>query len=533
MAAKGLLTIILVDLLLPAAVVLNIYLYFYPLLYSCAFPRPPSGIAAPFRLLTLADPQIEGDSTLRKYERLLPSADSLATLPILDRIPAQAAALHTNIRKYGKMLDLWGNDLYLAHVYRTMARHTFPTHVTVLGDLLGSQWISDDEFRRRAARFWKIFSGTAPVGKEDVERGTAQGVEWSRKLIMMPGNHDVGYAGDISRPRLTRYEKAFGPFNYALSFRPPVNESFALQPELKIAVLNSLTLDTPIWDQSLADESYEFLGALEKGRKEDPTQATLLLTHLPLHKPARICVDGPEVTYFLPHHGGGIKSQNFVSEDVSDKVKSWVFGRHAKGLVMTGHDHEGCQTVHFWDEARENWGVKTWKQWTEENQGNDKAVREITVRSMMGEYSGNAGLLSAWFDYEMNGGCFVRVIFLGGEGREVMRLTIHRVDLRLHLLRSGSTAYLVDGARRQCDCRCVGGRISTLVRHRLPHCAASTEDGVGKEEETVAVSLRKERKGGGFGSFLIYLARYPKRLLGLLSFCIARYGSVCIDVWID
>ncbi|KAA8907522.1 hypothetical protein FN846DRAFT_691916 [Sphaerosporella brunnea] len=397
MTAKGLFSIVLVDLLLPAAIVLNIYLHFYPILYGCAFPRSPSG-AAPFRLLSLADPQIEGDTTLRKYDRLIPSTESLAALPLPQRIPAQAHTLGVKARKYGKMLDLWGNDLYLRHIYRTMKRHTFPTHVTVLGDLLGSQWIGDDEFFRRAERFWKIFEGAEGVGGADLARGLATG-EWERKLIMMPGNHDVGYAGDISRPRLNRYEKAFGPYNYQLSFHPPENASFVTKPELRIAVLNSLTLDTPIWDQSLQDESYEFLEKLEKGWKEDPAQATLLLTHLPLHKPARICVDGPEITYFASHHGGGIKSQNFVSEDVSDKVKGWVFGRQSKGVIMTGHDHEGCQTVHFWDEEREAWGVRTWEGW---NGDTKKVVREVTVRSMMGEYGGNAGLFSAWFDYENN-----------------------------------------------------------------------------------------------------------------------------------
>jgi hypothetical protein len=403
MTAKGFFTMILVDLLLPVAVILNIYLYFYPILYGCVFPSPPSGGEAPFRLLALADPQIEGDTTIRRYDRLLPSAESLAALPVRDRIPAHVRALGIHIRKYGKMLDLWGNDLYLGHVYRTMSRHTYPSHVTVLGDLLGSQWISDDEFWRRAQRFWKIFEGTEKVGPGVT---VAEGDEWKQRLIMMPGNHDIGYAGDISRPRITRYEKAFGPFNYVLKFSPPRNQSFAIEPELRIAVLNSLTLDNPIWDKSLQDESYAFLHKLEEERIEDPKQATLLLTHIPLHKPARICVDGPEITYFLPHHGGGIKSQNFVSEDVSDKVKGWVFGQRSKGLVMTGHDHEGCQTVHFWDDEREEWGVRTWEGWVP--QGEKKAVREITVRSMMGEYGGNAGLLSAWFDYEKNGEFFWR-----------------------------------------------------------------------------------------------------------------------------
>ena len=284
--------------------------------------------------------------------------------------------------------------------------------------MVGSQWISDSEFALRAERFWKIFSDATPVTAEDVAAGNADGLEWKNKLIMLPGNHDVGYAGDINRPRLERYEAAFGPFNYRLSWHPETKGYYPERPELRIAVLNSLTLDTPIWDQTLADDSYAFVDTLLKNKSMSPAQATLLLTHLPFHKPANVCVDAPEFTYFLPRNGGGIKSQNFMSEVVSNLLKGWLFGfpggneegseAKSRGVVMTGHDHEGCQSVHFWDGEAEvkGWNATTRKTWKE--QGNEalESIHEITVRSMMGEYGGNAGLLSAEFDELTNGMLF-------------------------------------------------------------------------------------------------------------------------------
>src|SRR5271156_5165584 len=39
------------------------YLYNYPSFHSCAWPNP----AAPFRLLALADPQIEGDKKQKSW----------------------------------------------------------------------------------------------------------------------------------------------------------------------------------------------------------------------------------------------------------------------------------------------------------------------------------------------------------------------------------------------------------------------------------------------------------------------------------
>src|SRR2546423_5592360 len=78
---------LLLTLLCLAAVLSTVYLYLYPAVHSCAFPTPSSaypasttddsglirpvhresvndGDEAPFRLLVLADPQLEGDSSL-------------------------------------------------------------------------------------------------------------------------------------------------------------------------------------------------------------------------------------------------------------------------------------------------------------------------------------------------------------------------------------------------------------------------------------------------------------------------------------
>lgn len=287
------------------------------------------------------------------------------------------------------MLDLWGNDLYLKHVYRTMRRHTYPTHITVLGDMLGSQWIDDAEFWTRVGRFWRIFAGAEKVR----EGGVAEGREWRDRLVMMPGNHDVGYAGDISRKRLQRYEDAFGAFNYQLSFRGNGSGEAgeAEIPALRIAVLNSLTLDKPVWDEELARDSWEFVETLGEEKRQ-----TLLLTHVPLWKPAGVCVDAPEVTYFLPENGGGIRSQNLLSKETSVELLEKVFGGH-NGVVLTGHDHEGCGSFHSWDGEGEEWGVRRG-----DGEGGD-GVREVTVRSMMGEYGGNVGLLSAWWDKDLKG----------------------------------------------------------------------------------------------------------------------------------
>lgn len=416
MTIRGILIVAYLDLLIPLAVFLNIYLYFYPVFHFCSFHASPDGSPAPFRLLALADPQLEGDTTLRRYASRHKPDD-----PLLSYLDPEH--LSRDFHRIRKTIDLWGNDLYLSHIYKTVRRQTGPTHTVVLGDLLGSQWIGTEEFEKRGGRFWEIFSRGSKVNATDIDSGTANGEEWRSKIIAPPGNHDIGYAGDLTHARVERYEAMFGPINYMLDFTPDSGESFATagddgsvlpNPSLKIAVLNSMSLDEPINDRGIQDDSYALIDrAQELTASASHRQATVLLTHLPFYKPAGICVDPPFFTYFPEENGGGVREQNHLSEATSSSVLSSFFGAGKKaGVILTGHDHEGCDVRHSHIEAM-NEGAGGWNvtKWAHEAQGLEakrvakeeaakEGIREVTVRSMMGGYGGNAGLLSAWWDKE-------------------------------------------------------------------------------------------------------------------------------------
>jgi len=142
----------------------------------------------------------------------------------------------------------------------------------------------------------------------------------------------------------------------------------------------------------------------------------------------------------LPH---GLREQNHISAGSTRNILQGIFGMSAtsgrKGLILTGHDHEGCDVVHHLrnpqdastvtsdnlntdtvpEEAQDNLSTETLSEepvedigageevvWTatrtsdfSPSSDNSTHLREITLRSMMGAYNGNAGLLSLWFDY--------------------------------------------------------------------------------------------------------------------------------------
>lgn len=491
------LTRFLVTILFPIASFCTIYLYLYPIFHNgCAFPvTTGSGfraaaaqhwpfsslvsdeekqdqqrthhLRAPFRLLVLADPQLEGDSSLPDPEhgflRRLARHGERVFAPN-QRKSHRKQVIKTALKDvffrdipevlqgWRKRLDLFGNDYYLAHIFRTLHWWTDPTHVTVLGDLLGSQWVTDEEFEARAWRYWnRVFAGGRRVEEELID--TLQGVphphnllgmkvtmdhDWKDRVINIAGNHDIGYAGDISKARIARFERHFGRADWDIRFNLPISEEQnmpTINPSLHLIVLNDLILDTPGFDPDIQSASYNHLNSIITQRSqpvEDKSSFTLLLTHIPLYKPEGNCIDAP---FFDFHHSddpagayrsGGLKEQNHLSEHVSRSgILEGIYGMSAnrnaagngkgrKGLILTGHDHEGCDVWHYLPESapdpttsghRADVEVKFggWESipWRNANiSASHTGVREITLRSMMGEFGGNAGLLSLWFDLE-------------------------------------------------------------------------------------------------------------------------------------
>jgi len=416
---------------------------------------PDNGVAssriAPFRLLVFGDPQLEGDTSLPDPSNLtFPSLQTLWTTDtaslnfttILETIQSAVTDFCRRdipllLSSYRKQLDLLGNDYYLAHIYRTLHWWSSPTHVAVLGDLLGSQWISDAEFARRAHRYWtRVYANGKRIDNEITEGGRTEvlGADpaWATRIINVAGNHDIGYAGDITPMRMLRFEDAFGRTDWDVRFQlpntsaasSPLNELYG-PPELRLVVLNSMNIDGPAQDDELQGITYEFINSRVIGEArpvEDTRSVTILLTHVPLHKKSGVCVDGPLIKYW-PH--GTVQEQNHLSSGASRGILKGIFGmsgsadapmngRGRNGLILTGHDHEGCDVWHHIPPV--DIGTSGTEYEGEEEKHDDgnpwdaarftasddslprPGIREITVRSMMGAYGGNTGLLSGWFD---------------------------------------------------------------------------------------------------------------------------------------
>lgn len=439
---------------LPPVLICTVYLYSFPFLKDCGFPpakpaetacyfgdAPRPGVAAelaPFRLLAIGDPQLEGDTSLPDPdEPFFPSLvhfwddvhnQGLGALPARITEASKALLLEDiprNFQACRKRVDLWGNDLYLAHVYGWIKWYSDPTHVVVLGDLLGSQWIHDQEFQKRSHRFWNtVFKGAQQIPKEITQTSSrrpeslGEDRRWEDRIIAVAGNHDIGYAGDVTFDRVERFEKEFGSVNWAVTFR--LNHSDTPQlgglgfpdtsPALRLIILNSMNLDGPARDEALQRESQNFFMEEVSNRHNLPRNtASVLLTHIPLHKQEGTCVDAPFFSYWPADEGGGLREQNHLSESVSDIILNGLVGqkRRHQAIILNGHDHEGCHVYHWRNKTDDTNSASTERAWKakryfrakgERNDESAVGVREITVRSIMGNFDGNVGFLSAWWD---------------------------------------------------------------------------------------------------------------------------------------
>ncbi|OAL04691.1 hypothetical protein IQ06DRAFT_290731 [Phaeosphaeriaceae sp. SRC1lsM3a] len=182
---------------------------------------------------------------------------------------------------------------------------------------------------------------------------------WANRVINIAGNHDVGYAGDLDESRITRFEKAFGSVNWDIWFTLPSEPNTTdTPPALRMVILNTMNIDTPAWAYELQTETYSFMNHIITSSRDvsDKTHATVLLTHIPLEKQPGICVDSPLFNYF--EDGQGIREQNMLSEYSSKTILQGMFGMSdyqfgagqglgRRGIILNGHDHEGCDVTHF------------------------------------------------------------------------------------------------------------------------------------------------------------------------------------------
>lgn len=410
------------------AFISNIYLFTYPSLHParCSWKGShPTDISSSFIPL---NPISKWSFYSLRYLKdvihtitaVVPFWDRENQVRLLALGDPQIIGIHPDMSYYTS-LDTYGNDYFLGHLYQVMMKRLHPTHVAVLGDLVSSQWIPDSEFYNRTKRYatrifrrdltpienslnrshdsWNRYVSPVDewmanffkIWKNDskpFEFGYSDLYSWDHKredflFLNLTGNHDIGYAGDVDYDLLARYNDLFGKDNFWIEYNKGTPKAW------RIVVLNSLLLDGPSLHNTLKNSTWEFLYQLFERRFDG---STVLLTHVPFYKRSGLCVDGPNFEYY-DDDSECLSQQNHLSKETTDRVLNLVFDNDKKpGIILNGHDHQGCETYYNLESMSGTWTAES----TPDN--SVYHIKEATVKSMMGQFGGNAGLVTGDFN---------------------------------------------------------------------------------------------------------------------------------------
>ena len=243
------------------------------------------------------------------------------------------------INKHGiaGYLEVLFNDIYHRAVVSGISR-LHPTHAVTLGDLFSSESLSEEEFEWRKKRldwsFAHVF-GKIPT-------------------INVTGNHDIGYGSIMHMNYVKTIEQHFGPTNGLYHIGGHI-----------FCNINGQALEGA--PDPLKKKAWEQVDLCAK-EAADTHEPIILVTHIPLYNP-----DGDKkgCDSFLVKWDAlnkFIEEQTHLSVATSDRIMDTLH----PVMIFVGHDHSGCQY----------------------NVGSDRKTPQYTVRSMMGDFEGNAQLLT-------------------------------------------------------------------------------------------------------------------------------------------
>lgn len=240
------------------------------------------------------------------------------------------------------------NDYRYGVVMDNAASQYRPDDVIVVGDVLWHHGLFDDDFRIRAERFFWNFRFNRTDGQKRCHH--------PYRLWVTPGNHDVGYGAFVEAAVLDRFEAKYGPRNQLVVVREASVSKGAkpsARPAVVLVLVHSMCYDG-CYEDNIRQQDIAFVqhasSQLELRRVKHrldgtPQDVIVMVTHIPLHKPAGFCP--PDFPSIVQARWGGVEEQTLLSPEIS----AWLLRTVKPTVVLTGHNHEGCSFTHTTDRS--------------------------------------------------------------------------------------------------------------------------------------------------------------------------------------
>lgn len=233
----------------------------------------------------------------------------------------------------GHWFDKLRREWQMERAFQTAMWLLRPELVFILGDIFDEgKWSSPEDWEDDVRRFKQIFRHPSDM-----------------ELVVLIGNHDIGFHHEMTRYKLERFEKVFNVTSARVLTKRGVNfllvNSVALHGDhcpICQSVeneLHSLSQALNCSIQSLQSESMRHRCRHMQRYESTPP---ILLQHYPLYRVSDAECTGedaapPNERYQLFH-----ERYDVLSQDASKMLLWWFQPR----LILSGHTHSACEVVH-------------------------------------------------------------------------------------------------------------------------------------------------------------------------------------------
>ncbi|KAJ8268035.1 hypothetical protein COCON_G00132070 [Conger conger] len=278
------------------------YLIYYPAIFQCSWPemdRAPSG-----------------ESRDRE------------PVPILRALILSDTHLLGAIR--GHWFDKLRREWQMERAFQTAMWLLRPEVVFILGDVFDEgKWSSTKDWDDDVRRFRKMFRHP-----RDTE------------LIVLIGNHDIGFHSEMNWYKLHRFEKVFNVTSATMATRKGVNfllvNSVALHGD-GCAICQAVETELLRLSQDL-NCSLEADPMAEDCRDARwfPFSRPIILQHFPLYRVSDATCTGQDASPPGQRHLLFKEQYDVLSKEASRKLLWWFQPR----LILSGHTHSACEFLH-------------------------------------------------------------------------------------------------------------------------------------------------------------------------------------------
>uniref|UniRef100_A0A3P9J2J8 Metallophosphoesterase 1 n=2 Tax=Oryzias TaxID=8089 RepID=A0A3P9J2J8_ORYLA len=234
----------------------------------------------------------------------------------------------------GHWFDKLRREWQMERAFQTALWLLRPEIVFILGDIFDEgKWSSQKNWEDDVRRFHRMFRHTTDT-----------------ELVVLVGNHDIGFHYEMDWFKLQRFEKVFNASSTRIVTKKGVNfllvNSVALhgdgcpicQSVEKELIKLSRELNCSLQNSQSGSEKTESCD----GAHPYPPTAPIMLQHYPLYRESDAGCRGEDAALPEERHLLFREKYDVLSKDASQRLLQWFKPR----LILSGHTHSGCEVLH-------------------------------------------------------------------------------------------------------------------------------------------------------------------------------------------